>query len=62
MAVCAVSVEVRKKWWAMPSIHALSFFYRVTGRAPDLERVATWYARHGFVVYVDGKRTGLRGL
>lgn len=62
MATCTVSVGLHRKWLVMPSVRALSLFCRVSGYAPNLERLATWYAGHGFDLTVDGKRTRLGAL
>jgi hypothetical protein len=59
MAQISLTLGVRRKWWVIPSMRALSLLCRVTGYAPDLSKVAEWYAANGFQLTVDGKRTGL---
>lgn len=62
MAKVSLTIELHRKWWVIPSMHALSLLCRIFGYAPDPERLSTWYAGNGFEMVVDGKRTRLGAL
>jgi predicted esterase len=62
MAQVSLTLEIHRKWWVIPSTHVLSVMCRVTGYAPNLDRLASWYASYGFELVVDGKRTRLGAI
>lgn len=49
MAKAEIYVDIRRKWWVMPSFAIVNGLYRATGYCPDLEKLADLYAKHGFV-------------
>lgn len=60
--MATVSLTLHRKWWVIPSLHLLSVACRASRYAPDLERLAAWYAANGFELVVGGKRTRLGAL
>lgn len=59
MAQVTLTIGVHRKWWVLPSLYLLSVFCKISGRSPDIERLAAWYGLHGFDMIVDGKRIRL---
>lgn len=62
MAQVSLTLELHRKWWVIPSMRLFSSLCRLTGYAPNIDRLATWYACYGFELTVDGKRTRLGAL
>ncbi|GHH52472.1 hypothetical protein [[Pseudomonas] boreopolis] len=51
MHVCPVSIQIRQRWWLRHYVAAVSLGCRLTGRAPDMERVG-WWVQRGLVVWI----------
>jgi hypothetical protein len=49
MAELEIQVHVRRKWWVNLSMALFVCLYRATGFYPDCEKLAAFYAKHGFV-------------
>lgn len=49
MAKAEIYVDIRRKWWVMPSLAIVNGLYRATGYRPDQDKLASFVANTGFV-------------
>ncbi|WP_440466887.1 hypothetical protein ACKI1H_27050 [Pseudomonas sp. YH-1] len=55
MAVCSLTVSIKRSWWVIAYLRACMLFAWLTGMEPDGEKIASTVTRGMKIAFEDAK-------